>query len=174
MSSSFINYFEALSEDQKIELLAFPAVVFSTIGNVDGNWDNKENAAYLGHIVLDHRIDSDYQRMRLLYDPPEGVSRLLPYLKSFSQGDFYQLLGEAAARVVLLVQAMPDNGLKTNYLCYTLEGMLKVATSSGGCLLGRGEKMDENEFETIEAICEVLGITAIHFLRLLQRRNFTF
>ena len=174
MSSSFINYFEALSEDQKIELLAFPLAAFSTVANVDGSLDNKENTAFTDHAVLDHRIDPDYQRMRLLYDPPGGVSQLVPYFESFNQGDFFQLLGEAAARVFLLVQAMPDNGLKTNYLCYTLEGMLKVATSSGGGLLGRGEKMDENEFEFIKATCDILGITAIHFLRLLQMRNFTF
>jgi hypothetical protein len=174
MSSPFLNYFEALSEEQRIELLGFPFVTFSSVANLDGNVDMRENAAYIGHAALDHRIDPDYQQMRLLYDPPGGVSRLLPYMQSFNQGDFFQLLGEAAARLFLLIEAMPDDGLKTNYRCYVLEGMLKVATASGGGLLGRGEKMDESEFEFIEAVCDILGITAIHFLRLLQMRNFTF
>ena len=58
--------------------------------------------------------------------------------------------------------------------CYVFAGMLRMAIASGGGLPERGEKMDENEFEFIEATCDVLGITAIHFLGLLQMRNFTF
>gem|GEM_PF-2343751 len=36
---------------------------------------------------------------------------------------------------------MPDNGLKTNYRCYILEGMLKVATASGGGGAWEGRKV---------------------------------
>jgi hypothetical protein len=179
MSQEFISYFHSLTEINQKEFVLAPHIIGVILGAEDGELDQVESktldTVYTTQIgMVDDSMPLIMKNLKA-YELYDSINEEAAKLGAIGTPEFWkkkveifiQLLG----RVNATIGGLPPESLK-KYKQFTLEIMFKVASASGGGLLGNGQKINDFELNWMKIVCQNTSITVEDILVFLQRKNF--
>ena len=179
MSQEFISYYQNLTESQKKEFLLAPHIIGTLLAAEDGDLDEQESKVLDNTFVKEIGMIDDSMKVIIqnsdFYQIYEAINEEAAKTSPLGTPEFWQkkiqLFIQLLGRVAAVSQGLPAESLK-KYKQFILEIMFKVASASGGGLLGTGQKINDYELNWMRISCNQFSITVEDMLLFLQRKNF--